>query len=157
MYNNPYMDRYNPQSNLDRINAQIQELEKMKQQVQQPIQPVPNVTQNFQIAPNNRETIKYANSLNEVEREIVIGDTPFFSKDMSIVWIKNSKGEIKSYELNEIEVKDDKDIMIANLQNQINELKGMISNEHNANVIEPDESEKPTDVSIHRASTKKQK
>ena len=107
MYNNPYMNSYNPQMTVDRINAQMNELEKMKQQIQQPVQQPTNLTQNFQLAPSNRDVIKYASSLEEVNRDMVIGDTPFFSKDMSVVWIKNTKGEIKTYELKEIIPKDD--------------------------------------------------
>jgi len=119
MYNNPYMSGYNPQVTVDKINAQMNELEKMKQQLQQPIQQPTNLTQNFQIAPTNRDVIRYASSIDEVNRDMVIGDTPFFSKDLSIVWIKNTKGEIKTYELIEIIPKDDKDIQIELLQAQI--------------------------------------
>lgn len=136
MFNNPYMNNYNAQPSIDRINAQINELEKMKEQMQKPIQPQPtNLTQNFQLAPTNREVIKYAGSIDEVQRDMVIGDTPYFSKDMSVVWIKNTKGDIKTYELNEIIPKDEKDLQIEMLQAQIDELKkGMIINEqHDAN------------------------
>ena len=131
MYGNPYINtNYNPQSSIDRINAQMNELEKMKQQLQQPPQQPTNLTQNFQLAPQNRDVIKYAASIDEVQRESVIGDTPFFSKDMSIVWIKNTKGEIKTYELTEIIPKDEKDLKIEFLQAQIKELKkGMNKNE----------------------------
>ena len=52
MYNNPYMNNYNQQATVDRINAQMNELEKMKQQLQQPIQQPTNLTQNFQLTPN---------------------------------------------------------------------------------------------------------
>ena len=78
---------YGQSISLERINNQIQELEKLKNQIQQPVP----ITQNFQIAPTNN-TLKYANSISDVEKEYVIGDTPYFSKDMSILWIKNSKG-----------------------------------------------------------------
>lgn len=122
---------YNPQVSLDRINNQIAELEKMRNQLQQPIQPPTNLTQNFQLAPTNRDVIKYANSIDEVQRDMVIGDTPYFSKDMSVVWLKNTKGDIKTYELNEIVPKDEKDLIIEDLQAQINELKGMVKNECN--------------------------
>ena len=60
MYNNPYMP-YSQQPTLDRINAQMAELEKMKEQLQKPIPQPTNLTQNFQLAPTNREVIKYAN------------------------------------------------------------------------------------------------
>lgn len=133
MYNNPYMNNFNPQPSIDRINAQMAELEKMKGQLSQTPIPQPqmptNLTQNFQIAPNNNNTIRYANSIEEVQRDMVIGDTPYFSKDLSVLWIKNTKGEIKSYELNEIIAKDEKDLQIEFLQSQIEELKGMINHE----------------------------
>ena len=89
MYNNPYMQNaYNSQASIDRINDQINQLENIKKQMQQPIQAPTNLTQNFQLAPTNRDVIKYANSMEEVGRDMVVGDTPYFSKDMSVVWIK---------------------------------------------------------------------
>ena len=155
MYNN-YLG--NPQLSIDRINAQINELEKMKNQMQQPIQAPTNLTQNFQLAPTNRDVIKYANSLEEVNKDLVIGDTPYFSKDMSVVWIKNTKGEIKTYELNEIIPKDDKDIKIEMLIAEIEQLKkGMMKHEHNANVDEPIKNEEPTSISTISKPTKKSK
>ena len=153
MYNNQY---YNPQANIDRINTQISELERMRNQLQQPVQPI---TQNFQLAPS-RDVMRYASSMEEVQRDNVMGDTPYFSKDMSVVWIKNSKGEIKTYELTEIIPKDEKDIKIELLQAQIEELKkGMKDNARTsyANVDEPIEDEEPSNVSNGRTSTKKQK
>lgn len=128
MFNNPYMNAYSPQASIDKINEQINNLEKIRNQIQQPIQPT-NLTQNFQLAPTNRDVIRYAESLEEVQRDAVLGETPYFSKDMSVVWIKNQKGNIKTYELNEIIPKDDKDLQIEYLQEQIKELKGMFKNE----------------------------
>ena len=161
MYNNPYMP-YNQQPTLDRINAQMAELEKMKEQLQKPIPQPTNLTQNFQLAPANREVIKYANSMEEVQREMVAGDTPYFSKDMSVVWVKNTKGEIKTYELNEIVAKDDKDLKIEYLQAQIYELKKeMKKNESNAvidgTITESIESEESTNVPTVSKPTKKSK
>ena len=140
MYNNPYFNNgYNPQMNMDRINEQISQLEKMKQQMQQPVQtPQPtNLTQNFQLAPTNH-TMKFVNTIDDVNKEVVYYDTPFFSKDMTVMWIKNTKGDIKSYELNEIVPKDAKDMQIEMLQEKINELERKIENEQsNTNVIQP--------------------
>lgn len=154
---NPYFNMYNPQPSLDRINEQISQLESMKKQLQQPITQPTNLTQNFQIAPNNHEVIKYANSMEEVERDLVIGDTPYFSKDMSVVWIKNTKGEIKSYELKEIIVKDEKDIQIELLKARIEDLERKNINEpSNEYVVEPVEDEEPSNVSTIRKSKKKQ-
>ena len=161
MYNNPYLNTYNPQANIDRINTQINELEKIRNQLQQPVQPT-NLTQNFQLAPTNRDVIRYASSMEEVQRDAVIGETPYFSKDMSVVWIKNTKGEIKTYELMEIIPKDDKDLKIEYLQAQIEELKkGIKKHESNANTYEPiadaSESEESTIVSTISKPTKKSK
>lgn len=122
MYNNPYMNMYNPQASIDKLNEQINNLEKMKAQMQQPQQPT-NLTQNFQLAPTSRDVIRYATSIEEVQRDMVIGETPYFSKDMSVVWIKNLKGEIRTYELTEIVPKDEKDLQIELLQSQINDLR----------------------------------
>lgn len=156
MYNNPYYSNYNMQQSLDNINNNIAELEKLKAQMQSR-QNQPAINQTFQLAPTNQNSMRYANTIEDVNKEMVIGDTPFFSKDLSIVWIKNAKGEVKSYELKEIIIKDDKDIMIESLQSQINELKGMIKNEHNANINESVKSEKSTSISNNTTSTKKQK
>ncbi|MBR6907734.1 hypothetical protein IKN40_04510 [bacterium] len=164
MYNNPYINSYNPQMTVDRINAQMNDLERLKQQIQQPVQPqMPtNLTQNFQLAPTNKDVIRYAGSIDEVQRDMVIGDTPYFSKDMSVVWIKNTKGDIKTYELNEIIPKDNKDLQIEYLQAQIEQLrKGMRKYESNANIndtiTESIEDEKSSNVSTVSKSTKKSK
>lgn len=160
MYNSPYVNAYNPQASIDRINNQIAELEKMKQQIPQQLQPT-NLTQNFQLAPNNNNVMRYANSMEEVQKDIVIGDTPFFSKDLSIVWIKDTKGNIKTYELKEIIPKDNKDLQIEYLQAQIEELKKGLKYERNEYVDEPVakpvKDEKPTTVSTVSKSTKKSK
>lgn len=155
MYNNVY-NPYNQQANIDRINQQMNELEQMKQKLQQPVQPT-NLTQNFQIAPTNREVIKYANSIDEVQRDIVMGDTPYFSKDMSVVWIKNTKGDIKTYELNEVVLKDEKDLKIEYLQAQINDMRKELENakSNSINDDEPIESKKPTSISTSKSTNKK--
>lgn len=159
MFNNPY--NYNQQANVDRINSQIAELEKLKQSL--PQNPLPtNLTQNFQLAPTN-QSMKYANSLEDVKKEIVVSDTPYFSKDLSIVWIKNTKGEVKAYELKEIVQKDEKDLMIENLQLQVNELtksiKEMIQNAKptSSNDDEPIEGEEPPNIQVRRTSKTKSK
>lgn len=165
MYNNPYYANiYSQQASVDRINDQINQLENLKKQMQQPQQPTQptSLTQNFQLAPTTRDVIRYAGSMEEVQRDMVIGDTPYFSKDMTIVWIKNIKGEIKTYELNEIVPKDDKDIKIEYLQAQIEELKkGMNKNESkydvNEYVTKSIKSEESPDISTISKTTKKSK
>ena len=148
-----YSSIYNPQVSLDRINNQIAELEKLRTQMQQPVTPPTNLTQNFQLAPQNKDVIKYANSMEEVQRDMVMGDTPYFSKDMSVVWIKNLKGDITPYELKKMEIK------IEYLQAQINELKGRIKDEPLTNIDEPitksNKDEKSSSVSTSTKSNKK--
>ena len=162
MYNNQFMYPYNPQVNIDRINNQINELEKIKNQLQQPQTQPTNLTQNFQLAPTSRDIIRYASSIDEVQKDMVIGETPYFSKDMSVVWIKNIKGEIKTYELNEIVPKDDRDLQIEFLMTQIDELKGKIENEqHYANDEDDFSTESESDTKWNdektRATTKNEK
>lgn len=180
MYNNPYMPNYytnfNQQNMNDRIDGQIAQLQQMKEQIknnpiQQPNQQ-PAINQTFQLAPNGNGGIRYVDSIDEVSKQTVFMDTPFFSKDLSILWIKDSSGGIRAYELNEIVKKDEKDMQIELLIARVNELEGMINNEQsNANVIstkistdtttidepirEPIKEDKPT--SISRVSTSKKK
>ena len=127
MYNNPYIQNYPyGQQNLnERIDNQIAQLQQMKEQVKNQ---QPAINQTFQLAPTNNHSIRYANTIDDVTKESVYFDTPFFSKDMSIVWIKDSKGNIKTYELNEIIPKDNKDLQIESLQMQLAELRKEIEN-----------------------------
>ncbi|MBR5227531.1 MAG: hypothetical protein IKV94_02730 [Clostridia bacterium] len=162
MYNNPYMTPYNnnygQQSLNDRIDNQIAQLNQMKEQLKNNQQPA--INQTFQLAPLNNGQMKFVNTIEDVNKEIVYTDTPFFSKNMSVVWIKNSKGEIKTYELNEIVPRDEKDIKIEFLQAQIEELrKEMKRNEPdddvNEPVAKPTESKKSSDVStVSKPKTK---
>ena len=157
MFNNPY--NYNQQANLDRINNQIAELEKMRNQISNPIPQPTNLTQNFQLAPTNNSQMRFANSIEEVKKEIVMVNTPYFSNDLSVVWIKNPKGDIRTYEMKEIVEKDEKDIKIDFLTAQIEELKRRLDNESNtiinSSVEEPIEDEKPTSSNVVRTSKKK--
>lgn len=163
MYNNPYVQNYaygQPygQQNLnDRIDNQIAQLNQMKEQMKNNQQPA--INQTFQLAPNNAG-MRYASTIDDVSKETIYSDTPFFSKDMSVLWIKTLKGEIKIYELKEIIPKDEKDLKIEYLQAQIEELKrGMRKNERNIiideSIAESIEDEKPSNVSTVSKSKKK--
>ena len=154
---NNFMNNYSQQSMYEQIDYEINKLNQMKNQLQNNNQQ-PAINQTFQLAPSSNG-IKYANNIEEVQKEMVINDTPFFSKDMSILWIKNTNNEIKAYELIEIVEKDEKDIQIELLQAQINEMKGMINNAKSNDVIvdEPVKNEKSTNVQFSKSSTKKQK
>ena len=152
MYQNPYMNyqqSFNQQSMNERIDNQIAQLQQMKEQMKNN-QQQPAINQTFQLAPTHASGMRYANSLEDVNREMVYIDTPFFSKDMSVVWVKNNKNEVKSYELKEIVPMDSKDMQIQYLQSQIEELKGMIKNESNgSNVSNDDKKQNATDTTTN--------
>lgn len=149
---------YNPQMTADRIDSQIAQLQQMKNQLPQASTPT-SINQTFQLAPTNATLIRYVNSLEDVNKELIVGETPFFSKDMSVLWIKDLKG-VRTYELKEIVPKDEKDIQIELLKAQIEELKkGMISNEQsNSNdASTKDESDSTGDDKSVGTATKKSK
>lgn len=152
MNNNPYIRPYIPNFNnglsqqgmYDQIDNQIQQLQDMKNQIrnngvsQQPPHQPTAINQTFQLAPNGNGGVRYVNSIEDVNKETVFLDTPFFSKDMSVLWVKNPSGDIKAYELNEIVQKDEKDLQIEYLTAKLSELEGMIKNEQStSNVNEP--------------------
>ena len=103
--------------------------------------------------------MKYANTIADVNKEVVYYETPFFSKDMSVLWVKYTNGNVKTYELSEIIPKDSKDLMIENLQLEIEELKGMIKNEPNVTNDDAEFNEPSTteDVGEIRTTTKTSK
>ena len=163
MYNNPYFNPYNSQITIDRIDGNINQLQQLKEQLTKNNMPQTptNLTQNFSLSPMPQNSMKFATSLDEVNKEMVYIDTPFFSKDMSVMWLKNAKGEVKSYELNEIVQKDEKDIKIDYLTAQIEDLQRRLKDEpsntnFNQPIEEPIENEKSTSSTSIRASKKKQ-
>lgn len=174
MYNNPYMNGYNPnimQQNInDKIDSEIAKLQQMKNHNTNQ----PAINQTFQLAPNSNG-IKFVNDIEDVQKEFAISETPFINKDYSTLWIKNAKGEIRIFELNEVIPKDDKDILIEKLQLQIDNLSNQIkemnnneqyyvkSNDENRDeyeseqLIESTKSSKSSNVSSNRTSKSKSK
>jgi len=151
-----YPNQYNSQNYIAELQNMRERIDKQLQQATQPHQPTPNINQTFQLAPA-QSGMKFVSTIDDVNKELVFSDTPFFSKDMSVMWIKNTKGEVKVYELTELVQKDEKDLMIENLQLQINELKkGMMENAKSvsADIDEPIESKKSTNVSSSKPSKK---
>ena len=101
----------------DRIDRQLQQIQQYNQPQQTPI------TQNFQLAPTQNSSIKYAESIDDVKKELVLNDTLFVNKNYTTMWLKNARGDIKTYEIKEIVILDEKDAQIQNLTAQIEELK----------------------------------
>ena len=170
MYNNPYMQNYNQQSLNDKIDTEIAKLQQMKNHnVSQPA-----INQTFQLAPTNNG-IRFVNDIDDVKKELAIYETPFVNRDYSTLWIKNAKGEIRVFNLEEVIPKDEKDLIIEKMQLQIDKLSSQIK-EMNKNEqyyaksydenryeyeseqhIEPVEDEKSTNVSNYRTSKSKSK
>lgn len=123
MYQNPYYNNFNQQI---------------------PQQPI---TQNFQLSPTHAG-IRYVNNIDDVRKELVYFETPYFSRDMSVMWIKNVKGEITPYEIKKIVYKDEKDLQMEKLQREIDELKEKLNEKSSiTNDNEPIENEKSSNVS----------
>ena len=135
---NPYQN-FSQQNMYEQIDNQIAQLNTMKEQMKNNQNQQPAINQTFQLAPNSHGGMKYVNSIDDVRKETVFQDMPFFSKDLSVLWIKNAKGDIKAYEISEIVQKDEKDLQIDLLMAKIDELEGMIKNEStNTNANEPE-------------------
>lgn len=169
MYGYPNMINYNPNLMQQNINEKIDNEIAKLQQMKNHNTNQPAINQTFQLAPNSNG-IKFVNDIEEVQKEFVINETPFINKDYSTLWLKNAKGEIRIFELNEVIPKDDKDILIEKLQSQINNLSNQIkemnyvkSNDENGNeyesepIIEPIKSTKSSNVSSNRTSKSKSK
>lgn len=169
MYGYPNIANYNPNLMQQNINEKIDNEIAKLQQMKNHNTNQPAINQTFQLAPNSNG-IKFVNDIEEVQKEFVINETPFINKDYSTLWLKNAKGEIRIFELNEVIPKDDKDILIEKLQSQINNLSNQIkemnyvkSNDENGDeyesepVIEPIKSTKSSNVSSNRTSKSKSK
>lgn len=98
--------------------------DKIDRQMQMANQNQPQaITQNFQLAPNSSNNgIKYANSIEDVKKELVFADTLFINKEYTQLWLKNASGEVKTYKLEELIELDPKDRKIAELEAKINML-----------------------------------
>lgn len=121
------------QSMRDRIDKQMQQMQQSQQNQYQMQQPVPQVTQNFQLAPtpNNSELdAKYAENIDDVKNTLTLKNTFFVNKAMDLMWFKNVSGEIKKYSLIEIVELDPKDKEIAELKKQIESMQNMIMNQN---------------------------
>jgi len=104
---------------IDQANGQLQQLQN---------QPMPtNLTQNFQIAPqtNNPNELQsaYVNNIEEVKNIFMTKNGIFTDKDLTTAWFKNTEGKIRTFTLQEIVQKDEKDLEIEKLKKQLEDLK----------------------------------
>ena len=159
MYSNSQFYAQELQNMRDRIDNQLRQFQ--QNQVQQ--QQVPQVTQNFQLAPNptnNELESKYANSIDEVKNTFVMKTGVFVNKDFSILWVKDVTGNIRTFKTNEVVEMDERDKEILSLKKQIQEMKGMITNATepeyiNSVIDEPNGNEVAKRISTSKKSNAK--
>lgn len=161
--NQIYMQNMQDLQNMrEKIDNQMRQMQQLNQnQMQQ--QPVPNVTQNFQLAPNpnsNELESKYVNNIDEVKGIFVMKTGVFLNKELNTLWIKNTNGDIRTFELNEIIPQDPKDIEINNLKKELQRMREMInygneSDVDNSDFNEPNESKATTKLSSRKQSNAK--
>lgn len=162
--NQYYMQNMQDLQNMrEKIDRQMQQMQQFNQnQMQQ--QPVPtNLTQNFQLAPNpsnNELESKYVNNIDEVKGIFVMKTGVFLNKELNTLWIKNTNGDIRTFELSEIIQTDPKDVEINNLKQEIQRMREMINyaNESDVNntvINEPNESKTTTKLSNNKRTNAK--
>ena len=146
----------------EKIDRQMQQMQQLNQNQMQQQQPTPtNLTQNFQLAPNptnNELESKYANNIDEVRNTFVMKTGVFLNKELNTLWIKNTNGDIRTFELSEIIDIDPKDKEIAILKQELEKMKEMISNESNGNNTDndgADESKKSARIPVRKQSNAK--
>ena len=142
--NQYYMQNMQDLQNMrEKIDRQMQQMQQFNQNQVQNQQPVPQINQSFQLAPNptnNELESKYVNNIDEVKGIFVMKTGVFLNKELNTLWIKNTNGDIRTFELSEIIQTDPKDTEILMLKKQIEEMKEMIANESNVNNSNNDES-----------------
>lgn len=118
------MNGFNPQLNMiDRQileeRNKINELEKQRIQAQYSQPTILNQT--IQTSPG-ASGIRYAESIDDVNREMIFTDTLFVNKDFTNLWYKTPQGVVRPFLLEEIIPKDEKDLRIESLEKQVREL-----------------------------------
>jgi len=118
------MNGFNPQLNvIDRQileeRNKINELEKQRIQAQYSQPTILNQT--IQAGPTSGG-IRYSESIDDVNREMIFMDTLFVNKDFTNMWYKTPQGKVRPFLLEEIIPKDEKDLRIESLEKQLKEL-----------------------------------
>lgn len=127
----------------EKIDRQMQQMQQLNQNQMQHQPQIPQVNQTFQLAPNptnNELESKYVNNIDEVKNTFVMKTGVFLNKELNTLWIKNTNGNIRTFELSEIIQTDPKDEEINNLRQELQRMKEMIANESNVNNSNYDES-----------------
>lgn len=133
---NPYGMNYQMQNQVqnlqdlrDRIDRQMQQVQQNQNQFMQQ-QQQPQIQQTFQLSNPNQNNSdfdgKYAESIEDVKNTLVFKNSLFVNKDMSKMWIKDTVGNIRIFNLEE-EIQVDENIAeINNLKKELSEVKALL-------------------------------
>ena len=116
----------------DQLDARIQTAQQQQQQSQQQqIPQIPQINQSFQLAPttntNSELEGRYAENIDEVKNTFVMKTGIFATKDFSTVWQKDVSGNIRTFKTEEIFQRDEKDMQIQQLQEELNSMKVLMA------------------------------
>ena len=177
-YINPYVNTYTqqPMNNMQQINnyddylkyleKEKERVEKSKEQYMSRYQQPTVINQTFQSSPNGVAGLKHINSIEDVEKELTVVETAFVTNNYTQLFIKNAKGEIRTFDMFEVIPKDEKDEIIEQLRSENNKLKGMIKNEStnatndeecDTTIDKPTKTKATSNVSVSRTSKAKSK
>lgn len=138
---NPYNPNYimqEWQNMKDKIDRNMQNYQQVQNQFMQPQQQAP-ITQNFQIAPQTNPSelqSAYVNNVDEVKNIFMTKNGIFVNKELTSAWFKDTEGKIKTYSLIEVIEKDEKDVEIERLKDEINQMRTLLL-QKNDKVEEP--------------------
>ncbi len=159
-----YMQNMQDLQNMrEKIDRQMQQMQQLNQNQMQQQPQIPQVNQTFQLAPNpsnNELESKYVNNIDEVKGIFVMKTGVFLNKELNTLWIKNTNGDIRTFELSEIIPQDPKDIEINNLKKELQRMREMInygneSDVNNSNNDGADESKNAKKLSSRTKSNAK--
>ena len=143
--NQIYMQNMQDLQNMrEKIDRQMQQMQQLNQNQMQQQPQIPQVNQTFQLAPNpsnNELESKYVNNIDEVKGIFVMKTGVFLNKELNTLWIKNTNGDIRTFELNEIIPQDPKDVEINNLKQELQKMREMINYDNKSDVDNTDYDE----------------
>lgn len=126
---------YNQNLYLQDLQAMRDRIDRTMQSYQQ-IQPQQApITQNFQITPQtqnpNELQSAYVNSIDEVKNIFMTKNGVFVNKDLTSAWFKDTEGKVRTFSLIEVIEKDEKDVEIEKLKNEINQMRTLLLQKDN--------------------------
>jgi hypothetical protein len=117
-----------PNYNIERLNRQKEEIEKIIKEYQQVQQPVNNFINTTQAPSKDLIEWRILNENEEVDNLYVQNKTLFINDNLMV--LKGVDGSLEKWEVKKIYPIDKKDEKINQLEEEIKKLKEMMSNEH---------------------------